>query len=454
MLNKSYSLRQAAKLSGVPTMTFHAWKEKGLVTPDVADDKGNISLFSEMMIDRAKEIDKQRKAKKSANNSGNLFENTAFVESVEKGEDLPNDEATSAGLPRQSKAIIEQPDPDRDVDSGNSPTKTFAEDASEGTAAPMSDSEVNHREKEKAIKTSETPITIDLASASDVVTLEERADRIRQLQADVQRGIIDIGFELIAAKKEIGHGQWQNWLATEFDWTDRTARNFMAIAERYGNRKTFSDLNPATLIKMLALPEGDEQNFIDAQTAAGRPIETQSAREVQRNVKAWKEQHAPADDDSSENLSSFEETEKHGKIAAVVAPCVEEESTSEDTPPARKYAELIIDEEFSNILPPLKDYELKELEESILRYGILDPLVVWNCILLDGHARYEIAKRHNLPFKIVEVKNVADRDEAFNWIIYNQLGRRSLTEYERVKLVIELEKILNSDDSDDGSKPL
>lgn len=281
MLNKSYSLRQAAKLSGVPTMTFHAWKEKGLVTPDVADDKGNISLFSEMMIDRAKEIDKQRKAKKSANNSGNLFENTAFVESVEKGEDLPNDEATSAGLPRQSKAIIEQPDP-----------------------------------------------------ASDVVTLEERADRIRQLQADVQRGIIDIGFELIAAKKEIGHGQWQNWLATEFDWTDRTARNFMAIAERYGNRKTFSDLKPATLIKMLSLPEGDEQNFIDAQTAAGRPIETQSAREVQRNVKAWKEQHAPADDDSSENLSSFEETEKHGKIAAVVTPCVEEESISEDTPPA------------------------------------------------------------------------------------------------------------------------
>ena len=38
------------------------------------------------------------------------------------------------------------------------------------------------------------------------ITLETRADRIRQLQADVQRGIIEIGFELIAAKKEIGHG--------------------------------------------------------------------------------------------------------------------------------------------------------------------------------------------------------------------------------------------------------
>ena len=289
MINKSYSLRQAAKLSGVPTMTFHAWKEKGLVTPDVADDKGNISLFSEMMIDRAKEIDKQRKAKKSANNSGNLFENTAFVESVEKGEDLPNDEATSAGLPRQSKAIIEQPDPDRDVDSGNSPTKTFAEDASEGTAAPMSDSEVNHREKEKAIKTSETPITIDLAPAFDVVTLEERADRIRQLQADVQRGIIDIGFELIAAKKEIGHGGWADWLASNFDWTQQTANRFMRVSERFGKLNNVVQFKPSTLQAMLALPAGDEQAFIEAQAKAGKPVEEQSKRQVQAAVKQWKE---------------------------------------------------------------------------------------------------------------------------------------------------------------------
>lgn len=37
-------------------------------------------------------------------------------------------------------------------------------------------------------------------------TLEARAERIRRLQADVQRGIIEIGFELIAAKKTVVHG--------------------------------------------------------------------------------------------------------------------------------------------------------------------------------------------------------------------------------------------------------
>ena len=89
MNDKGYSLRQAAKLSGVPTMTFHAWKEKGLVTHDVADNKGNISLFSEMMIERAREIDAKRKAKKSADNSGNLIEEPALVATVTNGEFEP-----------------------------------------------------------------------------------------------------------------------------------------------------------------------------------------------------------------------------------------------------------------------------------------------------------------------------------------------------------------------------
>lgn len=40
---------------------------------------------------------------------------------------------------------------------------------------------------------------------------------------------------------------------------------------------------------MLALPEGDEEAFIEAQVQAGSPVENQSARQVQESVKQWKE---------------------------------------------------------------------------------------------------------------------------------------------------------------------
>ena len=40
---------------------------------------------------------------------------------------------------------------------------------------------------------------------------------IRHLQADVQRGIIEIGFELLAAKSQVRHGGWADWLQKEFE---------------------------------------------------------------------------------------------------------------------------------------------------------------------------------------------------------------------------------------------
>lgn len=143
---------------------------------------------------------------------------------------------------------------------------------------------------------SELDIIVDKPSVSnideDVVTLEERANRIRQLTANVTQGFIDIGFELIAAKKQIGHGSWTDWLKSEFNWSIRTAQNFMALAERFGKTKTFSLLPTSTLIKMLALPEGDEEKFAEKQVENGRPIETQSARELQKSVKEWNQNKA------------------------------------------------------------------------------------------------------------------------------------------------------------------
>lgn len=119
------------------------------------------------------------------------------------------------------------------------------------------------------------------------ITLEERANRIRKLQADVQRGIIQIGYELIGAKKEVGHGGWADWLAREFDWTQQTANRFMRVSERFGKLNNVVQFKPSTLQAMLALPEGEEQAFIEEQASNGNPIESQSAREVQKAVKQW-----------------------------------------------------------------------------------------------------------------------------------------------------------------------
>ena len=87
--------------------------------------------------------------------------------------------------------------------------------------------------------------------------------------------------------------------------------------------------------------------------------------------------------------------------------------------------EIIIDDEFRYFFPALDKETNVWLEESLLQYGCQHPLVLWNGILIDGHHRYEIIRKHGLPFTTIS-KDFESRDNAVIWIIDNQVTRRSL----------------------------
>lgn len=99
-------------------------------------------------------------------------------------------------------------------------------------------------------------------------------------------------------------------------------------------------------------------------------------------------------------------------------------------------SDLIIDEEFESVIPPLSDDEFKLLEESILQEGeVYHPLVVWNNIIVDGHHRYKILKEHpEIKYRIAE-RNFENRYEAISWICLNQLGRRNLEDAQKKMLI-------------------
>ena len=66
--------------------------------------------------------------------------------------------------------------------------------------------------------------------------------------------------------------------------------------------------------------------------------------------------------------------------------------------------------------------------------GCESPLIVWNGVIVDGHNRYAIFRKHGIPFSIQE-KNFSSRGDAMLWMLHNQLGRRNLNSYQRVELV-------------------
>ena len=89
---------------------------------------------------------------------------------------------------------------------------------------------------------------------------------------------------------------------------------------------------------------------------------------------------------------------------------------------------LTIDPEFASKIPPLREEEMKQLEENILADGVvINPLIVWNGVIVDGHNRYHILQKHpEIQFTTYE-KQFPDRYAAISWICKNQLGRRNLT---------------------------
>ena len=99
-------------------------------------------------------------------------------------------------------------------------------------------------------------------------------------------------------------------------------------------------------------------------------------------------------------------------------------------------ATLKINPNFEKVIPELSPDELAQLEENILTEGkIIDPLIIWNGFIIDGHNRYRIAQKHRHITFTVHEKDFESEDEALIWICSHQLGRRNITEAQRQYLI-------------------
>lgn len=100
-----------------------------------------------------------------------------------------------------------------------------------------------------------------------------------------------------------------------------------------------------------------------------------------------------------------------------------------------------IDVEFQSLIPPLTFEEKKMLEESILKEGCRDAIVLWGDTIIDGHNRYEICTKHGITFETVS-REFESRNEVIEWIIKNQFGRRNLPLHERARLALRLKSAI------------
>jgi len=99
-----------------------------------------------------------------------------------------------------------------------------------------------------------------------------------------------------------------------------------------------------------------------------------------------------------------------------------------------------IDKKLSRLLPSSKisDEELTHYISRLKDEKGFATIVVWKEIntILDGHFKYLLCLKHNIPYEI-QYLSFVKRTEAAQWIILNQLQRRNLSKWQRSRIAIK-----------------
>ncbi|HJV71542.1 plasmid replication/partition related protein [Ideonella sp.] len=104
--------------------------------------------------------------------------------------------------------------------------------------------------------------------------------------------------------------------------------------------------------------------------------------------------------------------------------------------------DIVVNEELKAYIDPLTPEEYEALERSILAEGCRDALVLWGDMLVDGHNRYGICRKHNLPFQTVQHTRFQSIEDVHLWMIDQHLGRRSLSDFQRGVLALRKREIV------------
>jgi hypothetical protein len=136
-------------------------------------------------------------------------------------------------------------------------------------------------------------------------------------------------------------------------------------------------------------------------------------------------------------VTTVEETSTNDEVqTGEVSKTVEEEVSTDVTAPLviNTLPDLIVNERIKERIPQMNAEEYLLLEKSILSDGCRDAIIAWNNTIVDGHNRYDICKKHNVVFKVTD-KQFTDIEECLDFVDANQLGRRNLTNDQRMIII-------------------
>jgi chromosome segregation ATPase len=108
---------------------------------------------------------------------------------------------------------------------------------------------------------------VDVEARTPEIIADEIKFAVDALRRYSLYAVAEIGEKLIEAKELVPHGKWSDYLKNNVNFSERTARGYMQIAEefpRLSKTAIVADLSITNAFKLLALPEDEQNEVIEA----------------------------------------------------------------------------------------------------------------------------------------------------------------------------------------------
>lgn len=113
--------------------------------------------------------------------------------------------------------------------------------------------------------------------------VQQRSNEIKERLRDSAQAAWEIGQRLVEVRDRLGYGRFYSWLQVEFEWSPRTAYNYISVFESFRSCATFSQVEIATsALYLLASPSTPEAARSEALERAklGETITPSKAKEI------------------------------------------------------------------------------------------------------------------------------------------------------------------------------
>lgn len=118
----------------------------------------------------------------------------------------------------------------------------------------------------------------------EVSVLDSLAMEAQTLRMNIDLNMWQLARVFTQAKEIVPHGQFGKWVEENASVSERTAQDMMAAYKRFGDNPQFADISKAKAFKLLPLPAGTEEKFLQE-----HDVSSMTTREVQEAVRQERE---------------------------------------------------------------------------------------------------------------------------------------------------------------------